>query len=170
VPPVDNVHGGRFSGVIPTPNPSGEVVYGGGSCFDIVQEVRNDPRRPPEWADAAQRWADRLVNGETGARGDPDTIAQYGPDRIWLGISPVPGKPGYGQPICGHLKPRPTPTPSPSHGPGGGDCQGHPNKCTPIPSPVAVGPARTVQSATPLVPIFGIPMLAGHLSAAAAVR
>jgi membrane peptidoglycan carboxypeptidase len=163
VPPLDNVHGGRFTGDIPTPNPSGEVSFGGGSCFDIVQEVRNDPRRPPEWADAAQRWADRLVNGETGAKGDPDTIAQYGPDRVWLGISPVPGKPGYGQPICGHLKATPTPSPSPSRGPGPGDCQGHPNKCTPAPSLGLGLPATTAQSATPLVPIFAIPMLAGLL-------
>jgi membrane peptidoglycan carboxypeptidase len=164
VPPPDNVHGGSFGGVLPTPDASGNVPYRG-SCFDIVAEVRNDPRRPPEWAAAAQRWADRLVNGETGARGDPNTIAKYGPDRIWLGISPVPGKPGYGQPICGHLKatPTPSPSPSPSQGPGPGSCQGHPNKCTPAPAPSAYAASASVTAAALLVPIFGIPMLAGLL-------
>jgi membrane peptidoglycan carboxypeptidase len=146
VPPPDNVHG---------------------SCFDIVAEVRNDPRRPPEWADAAQRWANRLVNGETGARGDPNQIAKLGADKVWLGISPVPGKPGYGQPICGVLKatPRPSPSPSPSKGPSPGDCQGHPSKCTPTPTtaPSAFAPAASGTAVALLVPIFGIPMLAGLL-------
>jgi len=156
VPPLDNVHGGRFSGVIPTPNPSGVVSYGGGSCFDIVQEVRNDPRRPPEWA-----------NGETGARGDPNQIAKLGADKVWLGISPVPGKPGYGQPICGVVKatPKPSPSPSPTRGPSPGGCLEHPNKCTPAPTPApsAFGPTASGTAVAPLVPIFGIPMLAGLL-------
>jgi membrane peptidoglycan carboxypeptidase len=168
VPPLDNVHGGRFSGVIPTPNPSGTVKYGGGSCFDIVQEIRNDPRRPPEWADAAQRWANRLVNGETGARGDPNQIAKLGADKVWLGISPVPGKPGYGQPICGVLKATPTPSPSPSHSPSPGSC-GKPGKCTPTPAPSAFAPGAAGTAVAPLVPIFGIPMLAGLLPLSARV-
>ena len=75
----------RFSGMAATGNcgatqvmpflpgtvPAPDNVHTRG-CLDIVQYVRqSDPPRPDTWAQAAQIWSDRVVNGEYGARGDP---------------------------------------------------------------------------------------------------
>jgi hypothetical protein len=134
-----------------------------GSCFDIVAETRQDPRRPPEWAKSAQLWADRLVNGQTGARGNPNSLSKLGIDRVWVGISPVPGKGGYGAPICGNLRVTPKPSPSPTPTGGGGGCP--PGKCTPTPAPPApvaiVDGGSGVPNVAVLIPVFGIPMLGG---------
>ncbi len=52
VPPLDNVH---FRG-----------------CLDLEQYVAQSiPKRPDNWIVAADTWSDRLVNGQTGSRGDP---------------------------------------------------------------------------------------------------
>ena len=176
VPPPDNVHVNKAGGgaPAPTPGPNGEVVVPvSGTCFDIVAETRQDPRRPGEWAKSAQLWADRLVNGETGARGNANLLPKLGIDKVWVGISPVPGKGGYGAPICGNLKvtPSPSPSPTPTGGGGGGGCPpGQPGKCTPAPTPGAPA-AMVTDNGTPtvaaLIPIFGIPMLGGLIPLAA---
>jgi membrane peptidoglycan carboxypeptidase len=124
-----------LEGTVPEP----DNVHSDG-CFDIVQEIRQDERRPQEWIDSAALWADRLVNGQTGSVGDP-TELKDNPD-YRLAISPVLGNSGYGQPICGELRaiPKPSKTPKPSGGPkpsepGPSDsCQGNPHRCTPEPT------------------------------------
>ena len=71
VPPPDNVHVNKTGGGGPTPSPdaSGNVgIPVSGPCFDVVAEVAQDSRRPPEMVAAARRWADRFVNGEWGRR------------------------------------------------------------------------------------------------------
>jgi hypothetical protein len=124
-----------LEGTVPEP----DNVHSEG-CFDIVQEIRQDERRPQEWIDSAALWADRLVNGQTGSVGDPTELKEN-PD-YRLAISPVLGNSGYGQPICGELRatPKPSKTPKPSGGPkpsepGPSDsCQGNPHRCTPEPT------------------------------------
>ena len=118
VPPADNVH-----------------TKG---CFDIVQEVRQDDRRPQEWIDSAALWADRLVNGQTGSVGDPTELKEN-PD-YRLAIAPVLGNSSYGQPICGELRATPKPSRTPRGSadpsdPGSSNCPpGNPEKCSPLPS------------------------------------
>ncbi len=164
VPPPDNVHVRKVGGggPIPTPGAGGEVTVPlSGSCFDIVAEIRQDPRRPEAWAQSAKQWADRFVNGQLGAKGNPNLLSRYGPEKIWVGISPVPGKGGYGAPICGNLRITPSPSPSPTPTGGGPGCPpGPPGKCTPGPTPVAANSGGSPNAAA-LIPIFGIPMLGG---------
>jgi membrane peptidoglycan carboxypeptidase len=144
VPPPDNVHSK--------------------GCFDIVQEISQDDRRPQEWIDSAALWADRLVNGQLGSVGDPTELKEH-PD-YRLSITPVLGNNSYGQPICGELRRTPKPTrspdgsggPNPSN-PGPSACRGNPNKCTPLPtlplqSPAAAGSAGT--DVAVLVPAFAL--------------
>jgi membrane peptidoglycan carboxypeptidase len=96
VPPPDNLHST--------------------GCFDIVQAVRNDDRRPQEWIDSAQEWANRLVNGQLGSVGDPTELKEHPEYR--LAIAPVLGNPGYGQPICGQRIFTPKPSESERPRPG----------------------------------------------------
>jgi hypothetical protein len=149
----------QFSGMKATGNcgPTREIPFLKGTepppdnvhskgCFDVVQEVRNDPRRPKEWIESAQRWADRYVNGQTGAVGDPTKLKEHF-DSYRLRIAPVPGNSGFGAPICGQVRstPRPVPTgPPPSSGPPSPppgqatpdpECKKNPNKCPPSPPP-----------------------------------
>lgn len=98
VPPPDNVHQD--------------------GCFDIEKEVAQDSRRPPQWVAAAKDFADRLVNGETGAIGDPTRLKEN--PKYRLAIRPVDGNSGYGGPLCGELKETPTPEPTPEETHGGG--------------------------------------------------
>ncbi len=87
VPPPDNVH--RTDQWHPD------------GCFDIVGYVQA-AGRPDRWVAAAAGWADKINNGAYATSG-----SRYG-------IGSVPGRPGYGAPICGELKaPPPTPTPEP---------------------------------------------------------
>ncbi len=166
VPPPDNVHvnKGGGGGPTPTPGPSGEVTIPlSGPCFDIVAEIQQDPRRGAAWVQATKQWADRLVNGQLGGKGNPNDLPRVGPEKIWLGISPVPGKGGYGAPICGDLKVTPSPSPTPNGG-GPGCPPGQPGRCTPGPTPTAV--ALVVINAPPssgamLIPIFAVPMVVG---------
>jgi membrane peptidoglycan carboxypeptidase len=122
VPPPDNVHSK--------------------GCFDIVQEVRQDDRRPQEWIDSAALWADRLVNGQWGSVGDPTELKEH--PEYHLAIAPVLGNTSFGQPICGEVRatPKPSPTdsgngsggPKPSEPAPSGVCHGNPNKCSPAPT------------------------------------
>jgi membrane peptidoglycan carboxypeptidase len=131
-------------------------------CFDIVQAIQDDDRRPQEWIDSAQEWADRYVNGQLGSVGDPTELKEH-PD-YRLSIAPVLGNNSYGDPICGHVRatPKPKPTPSGSGGPqpsGPGDCHGNPNKCSPLPtiqlSPTG-GSGTATTTAMMLLPVFAI--------------
>jgi len=170
VPPPDNVHvNGGGGGPIGTPDPSGQVTIRlSGPCFDIVAEIQQDPRRGAAWVQATKQWADRLVNGQLGAKGNTNDLPTVGPEKIWVGISPVPGKGGYGAPICGDLKVTPSPSPSPTPKGGGSGCPpGQPGKCTPSPTPTAV--ALVVINGAPstsamLIPIFAVPMVVGLVS------
>ncbi|MGH2382120.1 MAG: hypothetical protein ACRDG7_12995, partial [Candidatus Limnocylindria bacterium] len=95
VPALDNVH------------PRG--------CLDLEQYVASaTPDRPENWIEAADTWSDRVVNGQTGARGDP---ADYQDDeRVLFAITPLYGEGGFPS-VCGERVARPRPTPSPSAAP-----------------------------------------------------
>jgi membrane peptidoglycan carboxypeptidase len=167
VPPRDNVHVNKQGGSgFATPDASGNGggIQVSGSCFDVVAEVAQDSRRPPEMVAAAKRWADRFVNGELAPKGNPSQIGVLGPDKVWLRISPLRGNSGFGAPICGtiHVTPTPVPTPQPSvgGGGGGGGCKpGKPGDCTPVPTPTALGPVG-IPSPT-LVTVFAVPAVLG---------
>jgi membrane peptidoglycan carboxypeptidase len=141
VPPPDNLHSK--------------------GCFDIEQAIRQDSRRPAEWVAAAHNWADRFVNGQLGAVGDPTKLKEH-PD-YHLSIVPVLGNSGFGAPICGEVRATPTPTPGPSVT-GPPSCPpGNPAKCTPFATPPAT-PVGAPIDAGILTPIFGTSTLLGLLS------
>ena len=68
VPPLDNVHSR--------------------GCLDLEAYIAQaTPTRPNNWLIAADTWSDRLVNGQTGSRGDP---ANYKEDlRVQFAITPA---------------------------------------------------------------------------------
>ena len=151
-----------LEGTVPAP----DNVHTKG-CFDIVQEIRQDDRRPQEWIDSAALWADRLVNGQTGSVGDPTELKENPSYR--LAISPVLGNNSYGQPICGERrftpKPQPTRTPRGSgdpSDPGSSTCHGNPDKCSPLPSlplvPAAGAPPGSAVAV--ILPAFALSLLA----------
>jgi membrane peptidoglycan carboxypeptidase len=92
VPPLDNVH---FRG-----------------CLDLEAYIAQaTPTRPNNWLIAADTWSDRLVNGQTGSRGDP---ANYKEDlRVQFAITPLFGERGFPS-VCGERIARPSATPAPS--------------------------------------------------------
>lgn len=159
-----------LEGTVPPPD-----SFHSRGCFDIVAMVRSDSRRPVQWVQSAQRWADRLVNGQTGARGDIDDLKTQGPDRVWMAIGPVPGNSGFGS-ICGQRRatPQPSRTAPPSGGPsvppppGGGCPPGKPNCATPVltvpAAPAAAAPAAPPASAGAMLPLFSVPAAAGAAS------
>ena len=168
VPPRDNVHVNKQgSAGFATPDASGNGggIQVSGTCFDVVAEVDQDGRRPPEMVAAARRWADRFVNGQLGPRGDPNKIGILGPDRVWLLIAPLRGNNGFGAPICGQIRATPTPVPTP-RGSGGDGCKGKPGDCTPVPSPAAGG--IPLQPPT-LVGFFAVPAILSTVPLAARV-
>jgi membrane peptidoglycan carboxypeptidase len=98
VPPVDNVH------------PRG--------CLDLELYVSlATPDRPENWIEAADTWSDRMVNGQTGASGDPGTY-QDNPN-VRFAIAPLYGEPGFPS-VCGERVAPPPPTPGPSEPPPSG--------------------------------------------------
>lgn len=154
VPPRDNVHSE--------------------GCFDIVQEVRQDSRRGPEFIAAAERWADRFVNGETRSKGSSGQMGTLGPEKVWLAIGPLPGKGGFGAPICGEVRETPQPTPDESGNipgasasPGATDspkpCRGR--RCTPAPTLPLIPTDATgaTLDAAGFVPVFVFTGLLGLL-------
>ncbi len=179
----------RFSGMAATSNcgptmtvpflegtvPPRDNVHADG-CFDVVQEVKQDSRRPAEMVAAAERWADRFVNSELGSKGSSDQMGTLGPEKVALRITPVPGNNSYGAPICGEVRPTPTPTPDESatgspHGSGGSvgpfpSCPGNPKKCpSPTIIPVTPGSVGTgTLDAAGLAPFFAWSMLLGLLT------
>jgi membrane peptidoglycan carboxypeptidase len=88
-PPADNVHSR--------------------GCLDLEAYLAQaTPDRPENWIEAADTWADRLVSGQTGSRGDP---ADYQEDeRVWFAIAPLPGNSGFPS-VCGDRRFAPTPPP-----------------------------------------------------------
>jgi membrane peptidoglycan carboxypeptidase len=168
VPPPDNVHVNKTGGGGPAPTPDASGNVGtpvSGSCFDVVAEVAQDSRRPPEMVAAARRWADRFVNGQLGPRGDPNKIGTLGPDKVWLLISVLRGNSGFGAPICGNVRATPTPVPTPENsgggggGGGGGGCP-PPAKDCPTPGPAAAAAAAPIQTPA-LVTVFAVPAILG---------
>lgn len=104
VPPVDNVH------------PNG--------CLDLERYVASaTPTRPENWIAAADTWSDRVVNGQTGAAGDP---GRYREDPgVRFAIRPIYGESGFPS-VCGERvrsapRPRSSATPEPEPSDGGGD-------------------------------------------------
>jgi hypothetical protein len=97
VPPLDNVHSR--------------------GCLDLeAYTAQSTPPRPENWLVAADTWADRVVNGQTAARGDP---SKYKEDpRVLFAISPLFGERGLPA-VCGERVSRPAPaaTPAPSGSP-----------------------------------------------------
>jgi membrane peptidoglycan carboxypeptidase len=166
----------RFSGM--TPGPCGqtrEIPFLEGTvpqednvhtkgCFDIVQAIRQDDRRPQEWIDSAALWADRLVNGNLGSVGDPTELKENEDYR--LQIAPVLGNTSYGQPICGELRATPKPERTPRGSgdpsdPGPSQCQGNPRKCSPLPTlPQDAPVGATPSDVAVIVPAFLLSALA----------
>ncbi len=107
VPPLDNVH-----------------VRG---CLDLEAYIaQSNPTRPNNWLVAADTWSDRLVNGQTGARGDP---SKYQDDlRVQFAISALYGERGFPS-ICGERVAQSSESPAPSGSPGS----------TPTPTPTPPG-------------------------------
>jgi len=174
----------KFSGMLATPQcgPTRQIPFLKGTtppldnvhskgCFDVVAEAKQDPRRPQLWIDSAKTWADRYVNGQFGARGDPNKI-QDDLKNIRLAIAPVLGNTGYGGPICGTVRrPIATPAPSSSASPRGSTKASPSPSTTCVPSkpkptscasrPTAVGTGSV--GAGLLVPLFGAPALLGAI-------
>jgi membrane peptidoglycan carboxypeptidase len=96
VPPLDNVHSR--------------------GCLDLEAYIaQSTPTRPEGWLAAADTWSDRLVNGQTGSRGDP---SKYQEDpQVQFAISALFGETGFPS-ICGERVARPAATPAPSGTPG----------------------------------------------------
>ena len=168
VPPRDNVHVNKQGGggALSTPDASGNgggQIRVSGSCFDVVREVDQDSRRPPEMVAAAARWADRFVNGQLAPKGDPSKIGILGPEKVWLLIAPLRGNSGFGAPICGEVRATPTPVPTEPGG-GGGNCPpGKPGDCTPAPTPAGTpAPAGSAPIEPPAVLAgFALPAILG---------
>jgi membrane peptidoglycan carboxypeptidase len=105
VPPADNVH------------PRG--------CLDLeIYLEQAEPDRPSNWVEAAKTWADRVVNGQTAAVGDPNDYQED--EDVLFEIAPINGESGFPS-VCGD---RIAPTPAPRERGGGGG--GRP---TPAPTP-----------------------------------
>jgi membrane peptidoglycan carboxypeptidase len=120
-------------------------------CFDVVKEVNQDSRRPKEWVESAQKWADRVVNGETGAVGDPTKIKEQF-DKVRLRIAPVPGNNSYGSPICGVVRATPTPQVTEAPPPGGGGPSPGSEPPKPSPSGDCKNPNKPGCASTPPTP------------------
>ncbi|HVL54331.1 MAG TPA: transglycosylase domain-containing protein, partial [Vitreimonas sp.] len=105
VPALDNVH------------PRG--------CLDLALYLEQaEPDRPENWIEAARTWANRVVNGQTGSRGDPSTYQDD--ENVLFAISPIYGESGFPS-VCGE---RIAPTPAPRERGGGGG-----GRATPTPAP-----------------------------------
>ena len=146
VPPPDNVH------------PNG--------CLDVELAVARDNRRPPEWVQAAETWANRLVNRQTGSIGDPDKLKENPSYR--LRIAPLPGNTGFGS-ICGQVIFIPQPDPTDNGGgpgprtekPKPTDCRGRGCDDEDDRSAATVGEPLTLGMATPILGLTSVLSLAG---------
>jgi peptidoglycan glycosyltransferase len=113
VPPFDNVHRG---------------------CLDLEAYVAQAvPDRPVNWIDAADRWSDRVVNGQTGGSGNPDRVTED--PNVRLPIAPLYGESGLPS-VCGERTaptpgPAPTPDPNATPAPAGTPAATPPVPCNP---------------------------------------
>ncbi|MEO8510085.1 MAG: transglycosylase domain-containing protein [Chloroflexota bacterium] len=168
----------RFSGMAATNNCGGPVItmpflddflpavdnVHGKGCLDLVQYVSQaSPARPSTWIAAAQRWSDRMVSKDWGARGDS---AQPENPNTRYRISPLYGNPGFPA-VCGRV----TSTPKPSPSPGASASPGQPG---PAPTPGGppgqnkpTPPPPTIPAPNALLPL---PLLLAASSAAVARR
>jgi membrane peptidoglycan carboxypeptidase len=152
VPPDDNVH------------PQG--------CLDLELYVGQAvPDRPTTWIEAADTWADRLINGRTGASGDPADYQEN--ENVRFAISPLYGENWFPS-VCGErvFIPRPAATPAPSAQPsGGGGGGGGGGRPKPTPTPeamidVAVTEPVLTMSVAPVFAITAVAAVAGYVRAA----
>ncbi|MBA4170244.1 MAG: penicillin-binding protein, partial [Chloroflexi bacterium] len=117
VPATDNVH------------PRG--------CLDLELYLEKaTPERPENWVEAAETWANRVVNRETGARGDP---ADHPDEDVRFAISPIYGESAFPS-ICGERRapprtPRPSASPEPSPSAGDDEDEGGGRGGGPGPTP-----------------------------------
>ncbi|HYM52803.1 MAG TPA: transglycosylase domain-containing protein [Candidatus Dormibacteraeota bacterium] len=172
----------RFSGMAATGNcgPTQQMPFLDGTvpppdnlhskgCFDIEQAIRQDSRRPAEWVAAAHLWADRFVNRNWGAVGDPTKLKENANYR--LSIAPVLGNNGFGAPICGQVRATPKPRPTPDNSDPPGTCPpGNQKRCSPSPAETPPAPAGELGAPIDggvLTPIFGVSTLLGLLSLSA---
>ncbi len=118
--------------------PPADIVHSRG-CLDLeLYEAQATPNRPDEWITAADTWSDRLVNGQTGAIGDP---GEYQDDeRVQFQIAPIYGESGFPS-VCGEVVFVPTPAPVPSAEPPPPPASGQPVPVpVPEPTPCVPGP------------------------------
>jgi hypothetical protein len=141
VPPPDNVHRADQW------HPDG--------CFDIVGYVQQ-AGRPANWVAAAAGWADKFNNGSQATSGSRYAIGQ------------VPGRAGYGAPICGPLRATPTPDPTPQPCNFNNPNCPRPSACPPWPIPCDPDEGATAPvagggpvDAAVFVPLFAVPLVGG---------
>ena len=110
VPPFDNVHRG---------------------CLDLELYVAQAvPNRPDNWVLAADRWSDRLVNGQTGGSANPNDSDN---PNLTNTIAPLYGESGFPS-VCGERvapTPGPSPTPDPNATPAPPAAPTPPPACNP---------------------------------------
>jgi hypothetical protein len=108
VPAFDNVHRG---------------------CLDLELYVSQAvPNRPDNWIFAADRWSDRLVNGQTGGSANPNDSSN---PNLTNAIAPLYGESGFPD-VCGE---RVAPTPGPEPTPDPNATPAPPGAPTPTPRP-----------------------------------
>jgi membrane peptidoglycan carboxypeptidase len=148
---ISNVAVCRFTGMVPNPGcvggrtitvpflsdalPAPDSISSRG-CIDLAA-YEQQSGHPQTWVDAARTWSDRAVNGDWGARGNPDDpLAQ--PSEVRFKIVPMFGESGV-PPVCG-VRRAPPPPPAPTPGPS------RPPRASQPPEPVATshaGPPST---------------------------
>ncbi len=117
--------------------PAADNVHPRG-CLDLELYLEQaTPERPENWVEAAETWANRVVNRQTGARGDP---ADHPDDeRVRFAISPIYGESAFPS-ICGERRapqrtPRPSASPEPSPSAGDDEDEGGARGGGPRPTP-----------------------------------
>lgn len=122
VPPADNVHSR--------------------GCLNLEKYLDGaTPERPENWIEAADTWTDRLISGQTGARGDP---SEYQDDeRVRFAIAPIYGERGFPS-VCAERRASLGFAPAPAAVPGPGPAPPAPPVAasTPAPAPPAPPPGN----------------------------
>jgi len=125
VPPADNVHSR--------------------GCLNLEKYLDGaTPERPENWIEAADTWTDRLISGQTGARGDP---SEYQDDeRVRFAIAPIYGERGFPS-VCAERRASLGFAPAPAAVPGPGPAPPAPPVAASTPAPAP--PAPPVAASTP---------------------
>ena len=133
-------------------------------CLDLPKFVQSQGR-PDKWVTAARTFADRVVNGQWGSRGNIKA-ANVDATKVQFPIAHLPGEAGFPA-LCGHRIA--TPSPSASAGPSGSGrpsasgqprCKPGHQSCQPQPTAMVIGTGDPVNVP---VTLFAIPALAGAL-------